>query len=163
MVNEERLRHLIKMAQFDTNDGKQCKPMTQYARKDYVSMRLLGSFVTGTICYGLLMGMWGLYATEELLAKLNKFDIQGLVMTAVVPYLVFMFASSLYDLLASRPRCGSLYSLSGAVLREAGEAPLLVPWLTTAVRCKSDWLTAAPFATAFLFPSSDLRDSILTA
>lgn len=34
--------------------------------------------------------MWGLYATEELLAKLNKFDIQGLVMTAVVPYLVFM-------------------------------------------------------------------------
>ena len=90
MVNEERLRHLIKMAQFDTNDGKQCKPMTQYARKDYVSMRLLGSFVTGTICYGLLMGMWGLYATEELLAKLNKFDIQGLVMTAVVPYLVFM-------------------------------------------------------------------------
>ena len=79
MVNEERLRHLIKMAQFDTNDGKQCKPMTQYARKDYVSMRLLGSFVTGTICYGLLMGMWGLYATEELL-----------VMTAVVPYLVFM-------------------------------------------------------------------------
>ena len=90
MVNEERSRHLIKMAQFDTNDGKQCKPMTQYARKDYVSMRLLGSFVTGTICYGLLMGMWGLYATEELLAKLNKFDIQGLVMTAVVPYLVFM-------------------------------------------------------------------------
>lgn len=46
--------------------------------------------MTGTICYGLLMGMWGLYATEELLAKLNKFDIQGLVMTAVVPYLVFM-------------------------------------------------------------------------
>ena len=74
MVNEERLRHLIKMAQFDTNDGKQCKPMTQYARKDYVSMRLLGSFVTGTICYGLLMGMWGLYATEELLAKLKSYS-----------------------------------------------------------------------------------------
>ena len=74
-----------------------------------------------------------------------------------------MFTSSLYDLLASRARCGSLYSLSGAVLRGAGEAPLLLPWLTTAVRCKSDWLTAAPLATAFLFPSSDLRDSILTA
>ena len=28
--------------------------------------------------------------SPELLAKLNKFDIQGLVMTAVVPYLVFM-------------------------------------------------------------------------
>ena len=90
MVNEERLRHLIKMAQFDTNDGKQCKPMTQYARKDYVSMRLLGSFADRNHLLRALMGMWGLYATEELLAKLNKFDIQGLVMTAVVPYLVFM-------------------------------------------------------------------------
>ena len=41
MVNEERLHHMIKMAIFDTNQGKECKPMTQYARKDYVSLRML--------------------------------------------------------------------------------------------------------------------------
>jgi len=29
---------MIKMAIFDTNQGKECKPMTQYARKDYVSL-----------------------------------------------------------------------------------------------------------------------------
>ena len=40
MVNEERLHHMIKMAIFDTDQGKECKPMTQYARKDYVSLRL---------------------------------------------------------------------------------------------------------------------------
>ncbi|MBP3489136.1 MAG: hypothetical protein J6K53_12135 [Roseburia sp.] len=90
MVNEERLRHMIKMAQFDTNDGKQCKPMIQYARKDYVSMRLLGSFVAGTICYGMMFGLWGLYSMEELLEKLNKLDIQGLLIAALVPYIVFM-------------------------------------------------------------------------
>lgn len=90
MVNEERLRHMIKMASFDTNDGKQCKPMIQYARKDYVSMRLLGSFVAGTICYGLLMGLWCLYSMEEVLAKMNKLDIQGMAMAIVVPYLVFI-------------------------------------------------------------------------
>lgn len=90
MVNEERLRHMIKMAQFDTNDGKQCKPMIQYARKDYVSMRLLGSFVAGTICYGMMFGLWGLYSMEELLEKLNKLDIQGLLTAALVPYIVFM-------------------------------------------------------------------------
>ena len=37
-----------------------------------------------------MKGTHELTVTEELLAKLNKFDIQGLVMTAVVPYLVFM-------------------------------------------------------------------------
>lgn len=49
MVNEEHLRHMIKMSMYDTDDGKECKPMEQYARKDYVSLRMLGSFVAGTI------------------------------------------------------------------------------------------------------------------
>lgn len=90
MVNEERLRHMIKMAQFDTNDGKQCKPMTQYARKDYVSLQLLGSFVSGTICYGLILGLWGLYSMEELLEQLNSMDIQAFLMSILLSYLIFM-------------------------------------------------------------------------
>lgn len=90
MVNEERLRHMIKMAQFDTNDGKRCKPMTQYARKDYVSLQLLGSFVTGTICYGLLLGLWALYSMESLLEQINKIDIRGALITLLVSYIVFL-------------------------------------------------------------------------
>ena len=37
MVNEQRLHSMIKIAKFDANDGKRCKPMIQYARKDYVA------------------------------------------------------------------------------------------------------------------------------
>ena len=47
MVNEERLHHMIKMAIFDTNQGKECKPMTQYARKDYVSLLTVSLIKTG--------------------------------------------------------------------------------------------------------------------
>lgn len=90
MVNEERLRHMIKMSQFDTNNGKQCKPMTQYARKDYVSMQLLGSFVTGTISYGLILGLWGLYSMEALLEELNSMDIQAFLTSILLSYLIFM-------------------------------------------------------------------------
>lgn len=90
MVNEERLRHMIKMSQFDTNDGKQCKPMTQYARKDYVSMRLLGSFVAGTLCYGILLGLWGLYSMQSLLTKINKLDVQGTLIAGCIAYAIFM-------------------------------------------------------------------------
>ena len=90
MVNEERLRHLIRVSRFDTNDGKQCKPMTQYERKDYVSMRLLGSFVTGTICFGILLLLWGLYSMEELMVQLNRLDIIGTLTRLGVSYLVFM-------------------------------------------------------------------------
>ena len=47
MVNEERLRPMVKMAMFDKNEGKHCKPMIEYSRQDYVAMEMLKSFVTG--------------------------------------------------------------------------------------------------------------------
>lgn len=51
MVNEERLHYMIKMAEFDTNDRKASRPMMQYARRDYVSLQLLKSFIVGTIAF----------------------------------------------------------------------------------------------------------------
>lgn len=90
MVNEERLRHMIQIAKFDANEGKKYKPMTQYARRDYVSLRLLGSFVSGTICYGLLLGMWGLYAMDELLRRINRMDIPDILTSFVLSYLLFL-------------------------------------------------------------------------
>lgn len=90
MVNEERLRHMIKVSQFDMNDGKRCKPMEQYARQDYVSLQLLASFVTGTICYGLLLGLWGLYSMEGLLQQINSMDIKGSLMMLALSYILFM-------------------------------------------------------------------------
>lgn len=90
MVNEERLRHLIKIARFDANDGKRCKPMTQYARKDYVSLQMLKSFVMGTITYMLMFAVWALYATETLVKKITGSQLQGFVVTVLVLYAVFM-------------------------------------------------------------------------
>lgn len=90
MVNEERLRHMIKLSQFDANDGKQCKPMTQYARKDYVSLQTLISFVTGTISYALVFGLWALYTIDGLFERINKMEIREAAMFLVLSYLVFM-------------------------------------------------------------------------
>lgn len=92
MVNEERLRHLIKIAKFDANDGKPCKPMIQYARKDYVSMQMLQSFVTGTITYGLILVIWALYSMESLMKGINTRELSGLLITLIVLYLIFMLA-----------------------------------------------------------------------
>lgn len=90
MVNEERLRHMIKLSQFDQNDGKRCKPMTQYARKDYVSLQMLGSFVTGTMSYALLFGLWALHSLEELFETINGMEIRGIITSLALSYAVFM-------------------------------------------------------------------------
>ncbi len=90
MVNEERLRCMIKMAEFDSRDGKDCKPMMQYARKDYVSLQLLKSFVGGSIAFFLLGLLWALYSMEELMEKINSLDIWQLLVTTAVLYVIFM-------------------------------------------------------------------------
>ena len=89
MVNEERLHHMIKMAIFDTDQGKECKPMTQYARKDYVSLRMLGSFVSGTIGFALILVTWGIYSMNQLMENLNAMDIQELLTTPEFRILLF--------------------------------------------------------------------------
>ena len=53
-------------------------------------MRLLGSFVTGTICFGILLLLWGLYSMEELMVQLNRLDIIGTLTRLGVSYRVFM-------------------------------------------------------------------------
>ena len=90
MVNEERLRHMIKMAAFDKNDGKACRPMAEYARKDYGSLQLLRSFVSGSLGFLLILLLWVLYSMEYIMQEINKMDIVGFLTSIGIKYLIFM-------------------------------------------------------------------------
>jgi len=90
MIQEERLRPMVKMAMFEKNDGKACKPMIQYARTDYVSMQLLKSFITGSIAFVILCVLWALYDTEALMQVLNGAYILKFITKVGVCYVIFM-------------------------------------------------------------------------
>ena len=90
MVNEQRLHSMIKIAKFDANDGKRCKPMIQYARKDYVALQLLKSFVVGTIAFFMMLGLWVLYSMDALMEQINKMDFVKAATTLGLLYGIFM-------------------------------------------------------------------------
>ena len=90
MVNEERLRPMVKMAMFDKHDGAECKPMIEYAREDYVAMQLLGSFITGTIAFAILFGMWALCDIDKLLGMLNTDKLMELAVGVGFRYAIFL-------------------------------------------------------------------------
>ena len=90
MVNEQRLHSMIKIAKFDANDGKSCKPMIQYARKDYVALQLLKSFVAGTIAFFMMLGLWVLYSMDALMEQINKMDFVKAATTLGLLYGIFM-------------------------------------------------------------------------
>lgn len=90
MVNEERLRPMVKMAMFDKNEGKRCKPMVEYERQDYVSMELLKSFVAGTLAFALIFGIWALQDMDRMMEMLNAEHLADFIITAAVCYAVFL-------------------------------------------------------------------------
>lgn len=90
MIHEERLKPMVKMAMFDKNEGKACKPMIQYARTDYISMQLLKSFVSGSMGYMILCAAWGLYDTSALMKVLNGGAIKDFAIDVVFYYAIFM-------------------------------------------------------------------------
>lgn len=91
MVNEERLKPMVKMAMFDKNDGAECKPMIEFAREDYVAWQLLGSFITGSIAFVILLAMWVLMDTEKFLNMLNAEELMGLIISIGIRYAIFLF------------------------------------------------------------------------
>ena len=90
MVNEERLRPMVKAAMFDKNDGAECKPMIEYGREDYVAMQLLESFVTGSIAFAILFGMWVLCDIDKVLGMLNAEKMMEFVIGVGIRYGVFL-------------------------------------------------------------------------
>lgn len=90
MVNEERLQNLIKISEFDIYEDKGCKPMTQYARRDYVSLQMIKSFIMGTIAFFLMLGLWCLYDMDSLMKQVNSLDYKETLVTLIVIYAIFM-------------------------------------------------------------------------
>lgn len=95
MLNQERVCEMTRMAIFDQNEGRECKPMIQYFRKDYISKELLKSFITGTAAFALILGIFVLYDAESLMNQLNTMDIQKIVINGILCYVVFMAVYSL--------------------------------------------------------------------
>ena len=90
MINEERLRPMVKMAIFDKNEGQKCKPMIQYTKEDYISLQLLRGFVAGSVAFILLCGMWVLYDMDTLLKMLAGAYLKEFLTTVLLLYAIFI-------------------------------------------------------------------------
>lgn len=90
MLNQERVCEMTKLAIFDGKEGRECRPMIQYFRKDYIGKELLKSFLTGTAAFALIAGIVGLYFMEELLDQINTIDVLQIAARIGVCYGVCM-------------------------------------------------------------------------
>lgn len=71
MLNEERVKMMIKLASYEEGQGKEDFKVNSYYRKDYVSFRTIVTLIWTTIGYGLAVGLFFLVNLEKIFEGLT--------------------------------------------------------------------------------------------
>ena len=71
MLNEKRVKHMVKLASYEGKDGAEEIKIYSYFRKDYVGYNVLISLLWITLGYLALIGMIGLALVERILENLS--------------------------------------------------------------------------------------------
>lgn len=99
MLNEERVKHMIKLADYETKKGSEEMKISSYFKKDYISMNTLGALVWMTIAYILCVVAIWLSVRGFVTVELTETQILSLVVLIVGFYLMLFV---IYMIIARR-------------------------------------------------------------
>lgn len=91
MLNEERVKHMIKLADYETKGGDEEMKISSYFKKDYISMNTMWSIIWMTIAYALcVIAIW-LSVKELVTAPLTQVQISSIViLIAGIYFMLFV-------------------------------------------------------------------------
>lgn len=122
MINEERVRHMTKIAIYEKEEGRSLAPMMHYSRKDYLALHTILSFITGTVFYLLLYAGTVMLLLMEVLPNLHTILV---IIGAVIGFLVYIIYMYFYLRLMHR-RAEQRYDRGRQKLKRlAGEYKIL--------------------------------------
>lgn len=90
MLNEKRVKHMVKLASYETNNGTEDMKISSYFRGDYISFNVLCSLIWATIGFVTIVGLLGIAYMDLILEELT---IQGaiyLILAFIVLYILLM-------------------------------------------------------------------------
>lgn len=85
MLNEKRVKHMVKLALYETKNGKEELKAGSFNKKDYVTLQVLRSLVWMTIGYVMLAILLGITAITFLLDEMSILEaIIGIVLVILI-------------------------------------------------------------------------------
>ena len=75
MLNEERVILMTKMASYEEKEGKRNMAIGKYFRSDYITIQVLKSVLSATICYALCLALYIFYDFETFMQDIYKMDL----------------------------------------------------------------------------------------
>lgn len=80
MLNEERVKHMVKLASYETKHGEEDIKVCHYSQKDYVTLNVLFTMGWATLGYLLLVGLLCMTYIE---AILDRFSFVAVILTVI--------------------------------------------------------------------------------
>ena len=114
MLNEERVKHMTRMAMVEEKENRKLRPVLYYSKKDYLSLCTIGGVFAGTLVYGILyVGavaiLFGTFFVNLSLVGLILGILLGLVL-----YVLYLY----YYLRSVRRRARKRYDEGAALVRQ---------------------------------------------
>lgn len=97
MVNKERVKLMTKMASYENKEGKEDLKITEYYRKDYVSMNVLFTVIWITVGYAMMAGLILVINMEKLM---NHLSVKMFLLLAGSIVGAYLFLIILYGVIA---------------------------------------------------------------
>ena len=99
MLNERRVKHMVKLASYDSQNGEEEIKISSYFRKDYVSYNVVISLIWTTLAYVVMIAMLACMYVKDMLEKLAVLDIVLIVVAIIAAYVLMLV---LYGVIAAR-------------------------------------------------------------
>ena len=93
MLNEKRVKHMVKLASYETKYGTEDMKVSTYFKNDYISLNLLFTFLWTTISYVIVAALLILSYMDFLLEDLTLQKIIYIGGTAVGAYVVLLIVT----------------------------------------------------------------------
>lgn len=90
MLNEERVKHMVKLAFYEATDGKEELKAGSYYKKDYINYHVLWSVLWLTIAYTILLVLLAITYISVLAEQASALTITLIACAALVIYIALL-------------------------------------------------------------------------
>ncbi len=91
MLNERRVKHMIRMAMYDKHENHSYRRMLNTGKKEYVSLQDLLGIVIGTLFYLIIVGVAAVVIYMLFSPSINRVIVGLCIIVVVLCYIVFLY------------------------------------------------------------------------
>ncbi len=91
MLNEERVKHMTRIALFEKKEGRELQPMMHYSKRDYLTLNTIKDVIAGTLFYGVVyLGIVTLILMF-LVSNLNMLILISGIVLGLLGYVIYLY------------------------------------------------------------------------